>query len=131
RIFPCCRLVPAPRFTSVIQFTGLPTEEGKCGAQFYRRRPGPRAQVATVLFLSFSNPFRLSTIFELHTQSIWRSPRPIKFEMEATMRMIRTFYIAAALLLLSSSASAITVTGTVKGPDGAPFEGAFIEAQNT
>jgi len=23
-----------------------------------------------------------------------------------------------------------TVTGTVKGPDGAPFEGAFVQAQN-
>src|SRR6266571_3597528 len=24
-----------------------------------------------------------------------------------------------------------TITGTVKGPDGAPFEGAFVQAQNT
>ena len=34
------------------------------------------------------------------------------------------------LILFSSSAFAATVTGTVKGPDGAPFEGAFVQAVN-
>src|SRR5580692_6595202 len=34
------------------------------------------------------------------------------------------------LILISSSAFAATVTGTVKGPDGAPFEGAFVQAVN-
>jgi virginiamycin B lyase len=33
--------------------------------------------------------------------------------------------------LFGSIASAGTITGTVKGPDGAPFKGAFVEAQNT
>jgi len=38
---------------------------------------------------------------------------------------------ALALVLLSgTSVSAATVTGTVKGPDGAPFRGAFVQAQN-
>jgi hypothetical protein len=30
----------------------------------------------------------------------------------------------------SSITSAATITGTVTGPDGAPFKGAFVEAQN-
>ena len=34
------------------------------------------------------------------------------------------------LILFSSSAFAATVTGTVKGPDGSPFEGAFVQAVN-
>ena len=34
------------------------------------------------------------------------------------------------LILFSSSAFAATVTGTVKGPDGTPFEGAFVQAVN-
>src|SRR3984957_10204411 len=34
------------------------------------------------------------------------------------------------VVLFSSSAFAATVTGTVKGPDGAPFEGAFVQAVN-
>ena len=41
------------------------------------------------------------------------------------MRLLRVFVI-----LFSSSAFAATVTGTVKGPDGAPFEGAFVQAVN-
>ena len=34
------------------------------------------------------------------------------------------------LVLLSCPAFAATVTGTVKGPDGSPFEGAFVQAVN-
>ena len=34
------------------------------------------------------------------------------------------------VILLSSGAFAATVTGTVKGPDGTPFEGAFVVAVN-
>ncbi len=34
-------------------------------------------------------------------------------------------------ILFGSICSAATVTGTVKGTDGAPFQGAFVEAQNT
>ena len=37
---------------------------------------------------------------------------------------------ASFVILFSSSAFAATVTGTVKGPDGAPFEGAFVQAVN-
>ena len=37
---------------------------------------------------------------------------------------------ASFLILFSSCAFAATVTGTVKGPDGAPFEGAFVQAVN-
>jgi virginiamycin B lyase len=35
------------------------------------------------------------------------------------------------ILAFSSFAHAATVTGTVKGPDGAPFEGAFVQAINS
>src|SRR5580704_12838812 len=38
--------------------------------------------------------------------------------------------LVSFLVLFSSSAFAATVTGTVKGPDGAPFEGAFVLAVN-
>src|SRR6266849_1735829 len=34
------------------------------------------------------------------------------------------------LILFSTSAFAATVTGTVKGPDGTPFEGAFVQTVN-
>src|SRR5262249_60596836 len=34
------------------------------------------------------------------------------------------------LVLAVSSADAATITGTVKGPDGAPFRGAFVQARN-
>jgi virginiamycin B lyase len=39
--------------------------------------------------------------------------------------------LASLLAFSSPFASAATVAGTVKGPDGAPFEGGFVEAQNT
>src|ERR1700692_2215147 len=38
--------------------------------------------------------------------------------------------LVSFLILFSSVAFAATVTGTVKGPDGAPFEGAFVLAVN-
>src|SRR5262249_57059116 len=34
------------------------------------------------------------------------------------------------LVLAASSADAATITGTVKGPNGAPFRGAFVQARN-
>jgi virginiamycin B lyase len=47
------------------------------------------------------------------------------------MRSISKLMVfAAAASLLSSGAYAATVTGTVKGPDGAPFQGAFVSAVN-
>ena len=39
--------------------------------------------------------------------------------------------LANLLFLFSARARSATVTGTVKGPDGAPFEGAFVVAQST
>jgi virginiamycin B lyase len=39
--------------------------------------------------------------------------------------------LIASLLCAGSVSHAATVTGTVKGPDGAPFKGAFVEAQNS
>ena len=39
--------------------------------------------------------------------------------------------LVTALVFLASFASAATITGTVKGPDGAPFKGAFVNAQDT
>ena len=38
--------------------------------------------------------------------------------------------LAGAILFFTSIAHGATVTGTVKGPGGAPFKGAFVEAQN-
>lgn len=39
--------------------------------------------------------------------------------------------LVCALLVFASFCSASTITGTVKGPDGSPFEGAFVGAQNS
>src|SRR3982074_92843 len=48
------------------------------------------------------------------------------------MRIQRTLLALITLLFLSGSAChAATISGTVKGPDGVPFEGAFVQAQNT
>src|SRR5713101_7790164 len=38
--------------------------------------------------------------------------------------------VVSLVVLFSSLADAATVTGTVKGPDGTPFEGAFVQAIN-
>jgi Carboxypeptidase regulatory-like domain len=38
--------------------------------------------------------------------------------------------LVLALLLSTSAAEAATVTGTVAGPDGAPFRGAFVQARH-
>ncbi|HLJ22544.1 MAG TPA: carboxypeptidase-like regulatory domain-containing protein, partial [Candidatus Acidoferrales bacterium] len=47
------------------------------------------------------------------------------------MRSISKLLVfAAAASLFSSGAYAASVTGTVKGPDGAPFQGAFVSAVN-
>ena len=42
----------------------------------------------------------------------------------------RVAALFAFLILAASASRAATVSGTVKGPDGAPFKGAFVEAQN-
>src|SRR5258706_5113726 len=39
--------------------------------------------------------------------------------------------VLALTLLPGSLALGATVTGTVKAPDGAPFRGAFVQAQNS
>ena len=39
--------------------------------------------------------------------------------------------ILGLALYLAASCYGATVSGTVKGPDGAPVEGAFVQAQNT
>jgi outer membrane receptor for ferrienterochelin and colicins len=42
----------------------------------------------------------------------------------------RFFALVSLVLLLGSVCRAATITGTVKGTDGAPFPGAFVQAQN-
>ena len=41
------------------------------------------------------------------------------------------FSLLGLLVLLGSACYGATIAGTVKGVDGAPFQGAFVEAQNT
>ncbi len=43
----------------------------------------------------------------------------------------RLLALIASIILFGSAGYAATLSGTVKGPDGAPFEGAFVQAQNT
>jgi uncharacterized protein involved in tellurium resistance len=46
-------------------------------------------------------------------------------------RLSRILIIAGIFASFSPFSSAATITGIVKGPDGAPFEGGFVEAQNS
>src|SRR5262245_16556935 len=46
------------------------------------------------------------------------------------MRLFRWSSAVCIGLLLTSTAYAATVTGTVKGPDGTAFRGAFVQAQH-
>src|SRR5579863_6272038 len=48
--------------------------------------------------------------------------------MRATPRILAAI---GATMILAAAAHAATISGTVKGPDGAPFKGAFVSAQNT
>ncbi len=44
---------------------------------------------------------------------------------------LRFLPLMSAVLLLGSVCHSATITGTVKGVDGAPFQSAFVQAQNT
>ena len=46
------------------------------------------------------------------------------------LRKMQLGWQARFLFAASFSARAATITGTVKSPDGTPFEGAFVQAQN-
>src|ERR1700688_3377673 len=43
----------------------------------------------------------------------------------------RFLALMCGVILLASVGRAAAITGTVKGVDGAPFQGAFVQAQNT
>jgi len=43
---------------------------------------------------------------------------------------LKLLALLSAILLVGSGAKCATITGTVKGVDGAPFQGAFVQAQN-
>src|SRR4030088_1361483 len=45
--------------------------------------------------------------------------------------MQRILGLLGAVVFSTSFAYGATITGSVKGPDGAPFKGAFVQAQNT
>jgi virginiamycin B lyase len=45
--------------------------------------------------------------------------------------MQRILGLLSAVVFSTSFAYGATITGSVKGPDGAPFKGAFVQAQNT
>ena len=47
------------------------------------------------------------------------------------MKFRKLTSLASAFAFLAPFACGATITGTVKGPDGAPFRGAFVQAQNT
>ncbi len=42
----------------------------------------------------------------------------------------RSVFCLMLMILISSISRASTITGKVEGPDGAAFQGAFVEAQN-
>src|SRR6266705_5008341 len=43
----------------------------------------------------------------------------------------RLLGLLGAIVFCTSFAYGATITGSVKGPDGAPFKGEFVQAQNT
>src|SRR5262249_46743418 len=47
-----------------------------------------------------------------------------------TMRLSASLGMISLLALAVSTADAATITGTVNGPDGASFRGAFVQARN-
>jgi streptogramin lyase len=88
------------------------------------------------IFLWRRNIF--STRLEIHSPG--ESGRGQQFGMSRSregegdvMRALPKKVLWLAVLMISAVPLAIgaTITGTVKGPDGAPFEGAFVEARNT
>src|SRR5436190_9842891 len=46
------------------------------------------------------------------------------------MRSLTRFGLVGSVLLAASVADAATITGTVTGPDGQAFRGAFVQARN-
>src|SRR5258706_3394144 len=42
----------------------------------------------------------------------------------------KVFALLSVIIFLSAACHGATITGTVNGADGAPFQGAFVEAQN-
>src|SRR5580700_8418541 len=49
----------------------------------------------------------------------------------AMRRIPKILALISATIFLVTFAHGATITGTVKGPDGVPFKGAFVQAQNT
>ena len=45
-------------------------------------------------------------------------------------KLMTILSLAASFAFIAPLAYGAAVTGTVKGPDGTPFKGAFVEAQN-
>src|ERR1700692_991425 len=45
-------------------------------------------------------------------------------------RIPKILALISAMIFPAAFAHGATITGTVKGPDGAPFKGAFVQAQN-
>ena len=53
--------------------------------------------------------------------------------MRRTLRALscKILGLMCEMIFLAAFAHGATISGTVKGPDGAPFKGAFVQAQNT
>src|ERR1700737_1120866 len=45
-------------------------------------------------------------------------------------RLARILSLLGAVVFFTSFAYGATIAGSVKGPDGSPFKGAFVQAQN-
>ena len=62
----------------------------------------------------------------------WESNRNISQNLRRTHALRnQTFGPCLRPVAFASFCSAATISGTVKGPDGTPFEGAFVGAQNS
>src|SRR5215469_78557 len=83
----------------------------------------------TKLCLAFSEcgrPFFMSSVLEPVQGLAFSENRG-----GAIMRMRTALALAGVVTMFASAALGATISGTVKGPDGSAFKGAFVEAQNT
>src|SRR5579862_6086621 len=69
---------------------------------------------------------------EFTQQEFVPGARAYKSQIGGSMRpLLKSLFMFACTVLACSATYAASVTGTVKGPDGAAFRGAFVQAVNT
>src|ERR1041385_271148 len=85
---------------------------------------------------AFAPPAALAIVFPgfqrrgRSNASLGKRLAPMRRHTGGDMHFANKTLLSLTLSLLASVASAATITGTVTGPDGKPFMGAFVVAEN-